>query len=228
MATQFGIFMIADSLVVENIEGGVTAAGRIEKLDRVANINVALSFWGITENPTNNFNLIDELRHFENTLTEDDNVLTVSEKIKNYFEELAILDDIDNLGFHICGYIGDQAHVHHVHHLKGFENNHFKNEDSKQEFQDRERFIEYPILFNGDNKIPNLFVNLIGIFNDQIVYNEFNRTQAKEFLIFLMETAIRIQNFSHTSLNYGNLLGYPLRFCEITKDNILIEVIQNR
>lgn len=228
MTTKFGIFMIADSLEVEYIEGGVTNAGRIEKLDRVANINVVLSFWGTIENPTNNFKLIDELRHFETTLTEDDNVLTVSEKIKNYFEKLAILDDDDNLGFHICGYIGDKAHVHHVHHINEFESNHFKNEDSKQEYRGGERFIEYPILFNGDNRIPNLFVNLIGIFNDQIIFKEFNKEQAKDFLIFLMETAIKIQDYSRRSLNFGNLIGYPLRYCEITEDNIRLEEIQKR
>lgn len=117
--------MIEDSLEVEYTEGGIIDAGRIEKLDKVANINVALSFWGISENPTNHFNLIDELRHFENTLTEDDNVLTVSEKIKNYFEELANLDEDDNLGFHLCGCIGDKAYVHHVHHIVGFEKKSF-------------------------------------------------------------------------------------------------------
>ncbi|MHA2336144.1 MAG: hypothetical protein ACXACX_02525 [Candidatus Hodarchaeales archaeon] len=228
MVTKAGIFMIADGLEVRNIGGGVIRAGEIEKLDRVTSLNVALSFWGTTGILSNNFSLIDELRRFENTLNEDDNVVTVSEKIKNYFEELAILNDDDNLGFHVCGYIGDETYVHHIHHVRGFESNHFRNEDSKREFQGRERFNEYPILFNGDNVIPNLFINLLTVFNDQIVFQEFHRRQAKRFLIYLMETAIKFQKFSFTSLNFGNLIGYPLRFCEITKDNIRLEINPER
>ena len=226
MATKVGIFMIADGLEVEDIEKGVIFKGKIEKLDRVANLNVVLSFWGTTVNPANGFNLIDELRKFEETLEEDDNVLIASEKIKKYFEELAILDENDNLGFHVCGYIGDEAHIHHVHHIVGFENNHFKNEDSKQEFHSRRRIIEYPILFNGENIIPNLFVNLLTLLNDKIDYTEFNRDKAKEFLIFLIKTAIKLQDFSLNSLTFGTLIGYPLRFCEITMEGIRIEIIQ--
>ena len=178
MATKAGIFMIADSLEVEDIIGGVIPAKKIKKLDRVANLNVVLSFWGTTENSVNNFNLIDELEHFE--------TITVSKKIKNYFEELAILDEDDNLGFHVCGFIGEKAYVHHVHHIIGFEENYFRNEDSTKEFHGGERFIEYPILFNGENIIPNLFVNLIRLFNDQIIFSEFSRKQSKKFLIFLI------------------------------------------
>ena len=102
MAAKAGIFMIADSLEVEDIIGGVIPAKKIKKLDRVANLNVVLSFWGTTENSVNNFNLIDELEHFETILKEEDNTLTVSKKIKNYFEELAILDEDDNYETQFC------------------------------------------------------------------------------------------------------------------------------
>ena len=57
MSTKVGIFMIADSLEVEDINGRVTRARKIDKLDRVKNLDVILSFWGTTENPTKNFNL---------------------------------------------------------------------------------------------------------------------------------------------------------------------------
>lgn len=60
------------------------------------------------------------------------------------------------------------------------------------------------------------------------MFKEFSRKQAKDFLTFLMETAIKLQDFSLKSLNFGKLIGYPLRFCEITKDNIRIEEIQKR
>jgi len=119
------------------------------------------------------------------------------------------------------------AHVHHVHHIRSFGNNEFRNEDSKQEFCGRPRFLEYPILFNGDNKIPNLIINLIGPFNDQIRYRDFNNEQAKNFLVFLMDTAIKLQRFSSRSLTLGNLIDYPLRFCEITNDNIRLEIVSN-
>ncbi len=105
MSTKEGIYMIADGLEVEDIGERVTPVGTIEKLDRVRNLDVVLSFWGTTENSSKNFNLLDELRNFENELEEDDNVLTVSEKNKDYFEELNILEDHDNLGFHITFFI---------------------------------------------------------------------------------------------------------------------------
>ncbi len=227
MATKLRIFMIADSLEVEDTIRGVTPIGKIDKLDRVDNIDVVLSFWGTIANPTNNFVLIDELRNFEETLEENDNVLTVSEKIKTYFEELAVLDHEDNLGFHICGYIDNKPHIHHVHHIPSFRNNEFNNEDSKREFCGRPRFLSYPILFNGDNKIPNLIVNLIGRFNDRIRYGDFDNEKAKNFLIFLMDTAIKLQRYSSSSLTLGNLIDYPLRFCEITSENIRLEIIRN-
>ncbi len=219
--------MIADSLEVEDTIRGTTPIGLIEKLDRVSNLNVVLSFWGTTVNPSNNFYLIDELRNFEETLDENDNVLTVTSKIKTFFEDLAVLDHDDEIGFHICGYIDETAHIHHVHNITSCRNNEFKNEDSKQEFSGRPRFLEYPILFNGDNKIPNLIINLIGRFNDRIRYEEFNNEQAKSFLIFLMDTAIKLQRYSSTSLTLGNLIDYPLRFCEITNENIRLEIIRN-
>ena len=220
--------MIADGLEVEDIGERVTPVGTIEKLDRVHNLDVALSFWGTTENSSKNFNLLDELRNFENELEGDDNILTVSKKIKDYFEELDILEDHDNLGFHICGYIGDIAHIHHVHHISSFERNRFRNEDSKQEFHTVVRYIDYPILFNGDNKIPNLIINLIGVFEDRIKYEDFSGEQAEEFLIFLMETAIHLQNFSSNSLTSGILIDYPLRFCVMNKDNIRMKVIRKK
>jgi len=135
MSTKEGMYMIADGLEVEDIGGRVTPVGPIEKLNRVNHLDVVLSFWGTTEKSSKNFNLLDELNNFENELEDDDNVLTVSEKLKDYFEELDILEDQDNLGFHICGYIGDNAHIHHVHNISSFERNRFRNEVSKQEFQ---------------------------------------------------------------------------------------------
>ncbi len=227
MVTRSGIFMIADSLEVEDTIGGVKPVGTIDKLDRVENLDVVLSFWGTIANPTKNFELMDELRNFEEILEENDNVLTVAAKIKDYFENLAILDENDYLGFHICGYIDDTPYIHHVHHIPSFRNNEFNNEDSKQEFCGESRVLEYPILFNGDNKIPNLIVNLIVPFNDQIRYWDFNNEKAKNFLIFLMDTAIKLQKYSSRSLTLGNLIDYPLRFCEITSKNIRLEIIKN-
>ena len=218
--------MIADSLEVEDIGERVSRVGIIDKLDRVINLDIVLSFWGTTENSSKNFILVDELRKFEKELEDDDNVLTISEKLKDYFEELDVLEDHDNLGFHICGYIGDKAHIHHVHHISSFEKNQFKNEDSKQEFHGAVRYIEYPILFNGDNKIPNLIINLIGVFNDRIKYEDFSSDQAEKFLIFLMETAIRLQNFSSNSLTSGILIDYPLKFCAINTEDIRMKEIR--
>lgn len=226
MSTKKGIYMMADGLEVEDIGERVTPVGPIEKLDRVKNLDVVLSFWGTTENSSKKFKLLDELKNFEKELEDSDDVLTVSEKIKEYFEELDVLEDQDNLGFHICGYINDIAHIHHVHHISSFEKNRFKNEDSKQEFQSRVRYIDHPILFNGDNKIPNLIINLIGVFEDRIKYEDFSSDQAEEFLIFLMETAIQLQKFSSNSLTSGILIDYPLRFCSMNKDDIRLKVIR--
>ena len=77
-----------------------------------------------------------------------------------------------------------------------------------------------------DNKIPNLIINLIGVVKDRIKYEDFNSDQAEEFLIFLMETAIRLQNFSSNSLTSGILIDYPLRFCAINKENIKMKEIR--
>jgi len=88
------------------------------------------------------------------------------------------------------------------------------------------KYVKFQLLFNGDNRIPNLVVNLIGYVNDRIIYEDFDRKQAKDFLKFLMDTAINLQRFSSKSLLLGALIDYPLLYCEVTKEKIYIERIK--
>lgn len=227
MVTRNGIFMIADSLEVGDNGNHFFTIGNIEKLSRIKGFNVVLSFWGTIEISTKNFSLINELNKFESTLTNNENVDTISEKIKDYFENLNILDETDSLGFHICGYVNGKPQIHHVHHIPNFYHNKFINEDSTHEYGGQPRELDYPILFNGDNKIPNLIINLIKITGTSVNYKEFSNEQSKKFLIFLMDTAIRLQIFSSDSLQYGELLSYPLLFSELTENNVYIERISD-
>lgn len=225
MCTKNGIFMIADSLEVEEVNGKDEPSRIIDKIKKFKEINVILSFWGTTKNLSNNFDLIKSLNEFEKRLNDADNVLTVSNKIKIFFEELKVLENDDNLGFHICGYIGDEGHFHHVHHTTNLDKNQFINEDCKKEYNRQKKYLEYPIIFNGDNIIPNIFINIISYFNDKIEYKTFDSKKAREFLLFLMDTAIKLQNFSSRSLTFGKLIDYPFLFYEIYKNEIKNEKI---
>lgn len=75
-------------------------------------------------------------------------------------------------------------------------------------------------MFNGDNKVPHLFVNGLQPLADSIEYHKLSEEDAKGFLIFLMDTAIRLQQFSNDSRTRGKLIDYPLMYCKVTGENV--------
>lgn len=229
MCTKSAIYMIADSLITEDYKGRNIPSDKMEKIYSFEDNNVLLGFWGTTKNDTKNYDLMEELDSFKNSINEDDSILTIAEKLKNYFKDLKVLENDDELGFHLCGYIDNIQYFHHIFHSKSLKSNDFINEDCKREYhygyRTLVRNLEYPIIFNGDNKIPNILINLLRTFGDKIDYQNFEKERAKEFLKFMMVIAIKLQEFSDYSVRLGKLIDYPLLLCEIKDGEIVKERI---
>lgn len=222
MCTKTAVYMIADSLITEDYKGKNIKANTMEKIYSFNDNKVLLGFWGITKNTAKNYDLIDVLDSFQEDISKEDNVLTIAEKLKNLFKDLKVLENDDELGFHLCGYLENTQHHHHVFHSVSLNNNDFINEDCKKEYHVGYKTylgdLEFPIIFNGDNKIPNMIINILRAFKDKIDYQNFQRARAKEFLKFMIEIAIKLQEFSSYSGEFGKLIDYPLLLCEIKDD----------
>ena len=239
MCTKKGIFMIADSLIVKDNYDTNIAEKNTEKIIVLEEPKVCLSFWGTVGNPKINFDLDTELEKIKKLVTKDDTIISISKKLKKHFENSKFMEDDDQLGFHVSGYDNENSHLHHVFHELWLNDNEFINEDSKAEFhrplfnqqgsscgfQRVKNNNEFPMLFNGDNKIPNLIINGIRFFQDKVDFSNFDKNKSKEFLIFLMNTAIELQKYSEISSSSGKLINYPLMLCHISPTQITKEFI---
>ena len=239
MVTKKGIFMIADSLIVRDNNGLNVADTNMEKIIVFEEPKVSLSFWGTICNPNVNFDLSKELEEIKGEFTQNDTPITISKKLKSHFEKSKFMEYDDQLGFHVCGYANGTPYLHHVFHETWLGDNEFIDENAKSEFhqplanqsgkvcsfQRVYKDNEFPMLFNGDNKIPNLIINGIRFFQDKVDYPNFDKNKAKEFLIFLMATAIKLQEYSEISSNCGKLIGYPLMLCHLSPTKITKEFI---
>lgn len=227
MCTRIAVYMIADSLITEDYKGMNIRADTMEKIYSFDDNIVLLGFWGTTKNIAKNYDLKNVLDSFQKVINKEDNILTIAEKLKNLFKDLKVLENDDELGFHLCGYIENIQYLHHVFHSLSLNNNDFINEDCKREYhrgyQTDLRDLEFPIIFNGDNKIPNIFINLLRAFGDIIDYKNFERERAKEFLKFMMEIAIKLQKFSNYSGEFGKLIDYPLFLYEIKNNGEIVK-----
>ena len=214
--------------------------GTIKKTISLNNKCVS-SFWGLLKK--DGFDLMQELNNFKNKITDSDDVHTISEKLKTHFEGLKILDSDDELGFHLAGYVGNEPALKHVFHVVWLKENQFLNEYSNYEshsplsnneqqvvigYQKNKFKLEFPILFNGENSLPNIIINGIMLYRDRINYFDFSEAEAKNFLILMINTAINLQQFrEHFQEREGTLISYPLTFVKIKPNNIINEEILN-
>ena len=228
MCTKHGTFMIADSLITEYFEDGTSKpCYNTEKIFVLPNSKTAISFWGAVNNPKTKFDLFSELDLIKKELspfTERYGIATITDKLLKMLPKLNI-DQDDELGFHVTGYDHHTPRLNHVFHAKFLEKREFINEDAT--CQAHEGFIgrhgykkisfsmPFPMLFNGDLRSPSIILKGLSAFGDYVDYENLTKERAKEFLIFLMDFAIGLQNFSEDSRTKGALIGYPLSFVEL-------------
>ena len=236
MCTPGAIYMITDSLMVDYYSPDTTNSNSpIEKTKVFQKQKILLSLWGTTGG--DDFNLFKELEKIEEKLSDTDGIDSVSEKIKIHFEKIKVLDSEDELGFHLAGYSNNHVRLNHVFHTQWLKQNQFINEDCTREchaavssdpsaqiigFKRTAINNTYPILFNGDNKIPNLLLNGFRAYGERLNYPQFDEKSAKEFLILMMDTAINMQVYSQKK----GIIGYPLMLSKISQqDKISTEFI---
>jgi len=243
MCTKNGIFMIADSLIIDDYGRRYEPTSYIEKIIIFEDNNIALSFWGTIKNGATNFDMQSELIEFKKKVSKEDNIFTISEKLKSHLEALKPLDSEDELGFHLAGYYDDKPILKHLFHTLWLKQNQFIDETSNYEYyqplsNDKNTIIigfkrikreqQFPMLFNGENSIPNLIVNGILAYKDSIKYEDFDKEEAKKFMLLIMNTAIRLQDFRKHFKDNGKLMDYPLTFCGVYRDKVDIEYINKK
>lgn len=232
MCTEKGIHMIADSLVIdENEHGQRKAMFNIEKIKVLKESKTAFSFWGTVENDQTGFSLSNELEKLNPQLENFKQFYEVTPELARHFEKIKLLDADDRLGFHVATFMHGVPELHHVFHETFLQRNQFLNEDSTKEthigltktlgFKKISINLPYPMLFNGDNRVPNLFMNNLQWLESSIEYHKLNETEAGYFLKFLMDTAINLQTFSKEYRELGKLIDYPLMYCKLTKEGVV-------
>lgn len=225
MCTKIGGFTIADSLITNQ---SLKKSRNVEKIVKL-NDNCWLSYWGTVSN--SNFKWEESLKEFKKQIKNEESVNSISEKIKEFFEFEKFLNEKEELGFHVLGYENDTLKLRHIFHTKFIEeDNLFINEDTHKEFHNPltpegggyQKWYHnkiYPMLFNGDYRLPNLIMNGLNVFKDSVRYENFDKDKSERFLIFLMKTAIELQNYSAANTK-GSLVDYPLMLNAITKTRI--------
>jgi hypothetical protein len=225
MCTEKSIFMIADQKIVDYNEDK-------ENIQKVIQINkyVFLSFWGDIE--FGEFKLLDKIKEFKTVIQVTDSVSVVAEKLKIFLQNLKIWTCETQLGLHLTGYENNRPVLRHVFHETWLPDNFFINEDCRFEYHDPvnkdpsiflqgfkkiSKIDPYPILFNGENSVPNLVINGMAMYKDKIDYSKFSRDNAKEFMLAVMRFAIKLQDFRDYFIKElkNVIIGFPINFCEI-------------
>jgi len=239
MCTKSGIYLIADRKLTKHSDI-YENAGEIQKIIKLNN-KVVLSFWGSYELKGNK-NVTDLISDFKRKISNGEGIEIISEKLKNFLENQNLLEFDDELGFHLVGYdIDNKPCLKHVFHTEWLQQNKFIDEDSRFSYHlplSTDKNIHmigykeisinnpFPILFNGENSLPNLIINGVKLYQDSIDYEEFDKTEAKDFLKNILDWAIELEKFrKHFKEWRGIIIGYPLDFCSIQPDEIIIEEI---
>jgi len=231
MCTKNGIFMISDSLIcIQDENGNSSARANKEKSFILKNSKVGISFWGTVDN-NRGFNLHDEMPKIKERLEMYNSPEQVAAELTRILQEDYDFGQDDVMGFHVAGYDNKKSiEVWHVFHESFLEKKKFIKENCLYQhhqgmppgqlgYYSISRFLPYPILFNGDTKLFNLIINGLRTFGDFVPYQDFNNSQSRDFLIFLMDTAINLQSYAMGYVR-GHLIKYPLMFLEIIPDGV--------
>ncbi len=234
MCTKNAMYMISDSKIIGEDYEHVSNKKKYLMLKKN---NAGITFWGLFKNSEKDFDLDKELTIFQSKIKDNDNVHIISEKLKTHFESLNKLGGEYRLGFHVAGYFDDKPVLKHIFHETWLKKDEFINEDCTLEYHQRvstdpnikiigykrfEKKDDFPILFNGDNSLPNIILNGIQIYKDYINYWDFSETDAVDFLKFLMSTAINIQKFrAHYRNAGGDIIGTPINLLIIKPTTIV-------
>ena len=227
MCTKNGIYTISDSKLTNEYENAGSTTKTI-----ILNEHVALSFWG-TYKFNENDTITTLIEEFKKKINQTDKIERVSEELQKFWQNKELLDYEDQIGFHLIGYDSeDKPCLKHVFHDIWLQKNQFINEDSRFEYHQgfanekegvhqlgyRKIAInkQFPILFNGENSLPNLIINGVGIYQDSINYWEFSEKEAREFLANILDWAIKLSKFRNYFKEKKNgIVDYPLTFCKI-------------
>ena len=227
MVTKKGIFNISD-MRITSVEGdGRNLLADEQEKFLALNRHVILVFWGWTGNEKPS-ELRVKLEKFKQSVKENDSATEVAKMLRVFCSREIQLCREDPLGFHVFGIENEQYILHHVFFDHTSKNGRFIDENSLEEFHQFThlgfiriaRLTDYPIIFNGDNKLVNLIINGLQSLGDVVPYYDFEPWESKNFLKFLMETAIDLQRFSENSREDGPLIGYPLNLWELVSRSL--------
>ncbi len=240
MCTKSGIYMIADRKLTRHSDV-YEDAGETSKIIEL-NDKVVLSFWGTYELRIGE-NVKKLLSDFKKQIQDGEKIEVISEKLKKFLENKNLLDFDDELGFHLIGYdLENKPCLKHVFHTKWLQQNQFINEDSRFNYHEPltknegvhavgHKLISidnpFPVLFNGENSLPNLIINGMKLYQDSICYWDFKENESKEFLLNILDWAIKLEKFrKHFKDMKNSIINYPLDFCSVKLSEIKIDEIK--
>lgn len=168
-----GIVLAADQKITYwdpngNFAGSVK--GPVNKILTFKNTNVGASWWGhYYGKEFGNNRILDVLSDFEKQVTNKDDIITISEKLKDYLET-KFPEFKSLMGIHLAGYYKFDKdcvpELRHVFHERWNKPGEFILEKSTEEYHELitgkkipHNYTPYYALFNGDNTVANLFFN---------------------------------------------------------------------
>lgn len=168
-----GIVLAADRRITL-VDGNGNVSGyedNVDKIFKFSALPIGASYWGLASFGSDT--ILDRLDKFEKTqVTCNDDVNTVSEKLKRYLESFTPKIE-GSMGIHLAGFCRNGNNVYpqlrHVFHVSWHRIGEFTNENSNQEYHlpdGTKRSFKYDpfiALFNGDNAIANAFFNFLPV-----------------------------------------------------------------
>jgi hypothetical protein len=226
MATKRGIVMGADSMISmwEPINKKYTSNPAVgNKIITIENNHMAASFWGLLDinlkNDTRNIkkHLIDDIfRNFLVSISNNDDVDSVSVKFRDYLNEAVDFEKLKGLAFgvHMAGYITKngkkEPKIRHVCLSPNDDKDHDQQDPNKFKSNDESQYAinpPYAMVFNGFYYIVNALVNWIRLY-DNSLYSVFNPThmnirQAINLTKYLINITKGFQKYTRAPILVG-------------------------
>lgn len=200
-----GIVLAADTRITYLDSNGQIQSFKddVKKLFYFSESKVAGSYWGLAE--LNSKSMLEFLADFESSLTEKDDVNSVSKKLAS---QLRIVKPpvSRRMGIHLVGYCGhDEVYpqLRHVFHTDWHKDGEFTDEDSNTEYylpngarvQNR-LYNPFIARFNGDNRVANALFSLIPtLTGEYIILDRLDLSECIRLAKLIVWTAEELLNF---------------------------------
>ncbi len=222
-----GIVMAADSRECILFNGEITAnfSDTATKLFLSKKHNIGISSFGIGD--LNDISMTSYIRNFiEEKLTDDDNIITVANKLFEYFKNLSVSKE--NINFHVAGYKKEnQVSVPYIYFLN------IKDNSIERMNVNSNNKIYYGMMYGGEIDILQSILNSVKITDEKgnekiikmvypVLWREMTLRDAIDFSIYAIRTTIDTMRFQERP----KIVGGPIDVLLISPEGA--KFIQNK